>query len=305
MLLDEIIDYATNDSKSVSVLLRKCLILGHRLKNQRLIDWATEELNGYTSTDDLPSYRVLTVCAKGYMSGPFGSSVSNVPIPSYLLDEQHRHFATTVYLSEPLSSYEELMRSENGTFRMEWPGDLILLYQDRIKTQNGCHLAQAWQDVGKNAFAQLFDAVRNRTLKMALEIRSSIGDSDERLDDVSPQTAAMIERSVTTNIYGGVNVIASDRSHVTSSVNQGAQIITSGNEEQLHNALKNASVPDSDIAELKRAIEQDGPNNLGARVKTWIADNAPKAVIGGIRVGTAVAQSVLTAYLMQYYGLSH
>src|ERR1017187_8292218 len=154
------------------------LVLGHRLKNQRLIDWVTQELNGYDSNDNLPSYRVVSVGAKGYFSGPFGSSVSNMSIPSYLMDEIHRHFATTVYFRDSLSSYEELMRSNHDTFRLDWPGDLILIYQHKIKTQNGCHLAQAWQDIGKSSFAQLFDAVRNRTLKLALEIRASIGNKD-------------------------------------------------------------------------------------------------------------------------------
>jgi hypothetical protein len=301
MLLDEIIDIATSDTQSVSVLLRKCLILGHRIKNQRLIDWATQELNGYDS-DNLPDYRVLSVHARGYFSGPFGSSVTNLPIPSYLMEENHRHFATTVYLSDSLSTYEELMRADHSTFRVEWPGDLILLYQHKIKTQNGCHLAQAWQEVGKSAFAQLFDAVRNRTLKLALEIRASIGNKDETLDNVSSQAAAMIEHSVTNNIYGGVNVIASGHSNVNSTVTQNSTSITAGDKEQLEAALRQTGISDSSLSDLSKAIVHDGSNKMGKGVQAWIKENAPKALVGGIKLGAHIAQPVLTELLKQYFG---
>ncbi len=40
MLLDEIIELATDPKqKSVSTLLRKCLVLGTQLKNERLKSW--------------------------------------------------------------------------------------------------------------------------------------------------------------------------------------------------------------------------------------------------------------------------
>lgn len=303
MLLDEIIELAAGDTQPVSTLLRKCLILGHRLKNQRLIDWATQELNGYCSNDALPTYRVLNVGAKGYFSGPFGAAISNLPIPSHLMEEDHRHFATTVYLNDPVSTYEELMRSDEGGFRIEWPGDLILLYQKKIRTQNGCHLAQAWQDVGKSAFAQLLDVVRNRTLKLALEIRSSIGNKDETLDNVSPQAAAMIEHSVTNNIYGGVNVIASGHSSVSSTVKQNFTTISAGNREELDNVLRQAGISETSLSDLSRAIKEDGSMKMGSRVHAWIKENAAKTLIGGIKLGTSAAIPVLTEYLKQYFGV--
>jgi hypothetical protein len=305
MLLDEIIDLATTDREPVSVLLRKCLILGHRLKNERLIAWANQELKGYDSIDGLPTYRIYSTNAKGHLSGPFGSSVTNLQIPSLLLDEKHQHFATTVYLREPISSYEEMMRSDSEVFRCYWPADLVLLYQKRIRTESGCCLAQAWQDIGKNTLAQVFDAVRNRTLSLALEIRASIHGSDEALDNVSGQTAAAIDHSVTTNIYGGVNVIASGHSNVTSTVNQGSQTISVGNEEQLRDVMRHASLSEESLGALSQAIKQDGGDRIGAKVHSWVKENAPKAIIGGVKVGAQAAQAVLTAYLMQYFGLSH
>jgi hypothetical protein len=303
MLLDDIIEFAADDKQSVSSLLRKCLILGHRLKNDKLIGWANQELNGYESSDGLPEYRIVSTGAKGYMSGPFGSSINNFPIPSILLEQNHRHLATTVYLLEAIGSYEELMRAKHDTFRVEWPADFVLFYQRKIRTKDGCHLVQAWQDVGKSSFAQVFDAVRNRTLSMALEIRASLGDKDESLDHVSPQAASQIERSVTNNIFGGINVIASGHSSVNSTVSQTSSSITAGDKEQLETALRRTGLPESSLNDLSKAIQQDGSANMGSRVQAWIKENAPKALIGGVQLGAQVAKPVLTELLKQYFGL--
>jgi hypothetical protein len=43
-LLDDIIDLAASDTGSVATLLRKCLVLAHTLRNDRLLTWAENEL---------------------------------------------------------------------------------------------------------------------------------------------------------------------------------------------------------------------------------------------------------------------
>jgi hypothetical protein len=69
MLLDDIIDLATDDKQSIAVLLRKCIILASQLKNEQLKSWANKELNGYDPDDNLPPYRTLKTLAKGNFYG--------------------------------------------------------------------------------------------------------------------------------------------------------------------------------------------------------------------------------------------
>ena len=90
MLLDDIINLAADDKQSITVLLRKCLILASQLKNERLRTWANKELNGYDPEDTLPSYRVLKTIAKGDFSGSFGRQLRNWQIPAAVLEERHR-----------------------------------------------------------------------------------------------------------------------------------------------------------------------------------------------------------------------
>jgi hypothetical protein len=187
-------------------------------------------VNGYASDDELPSYRVVAAGAKGNFSGPFGSGVNNLPIAAVMLEESHRRFATNLPLQEAVSTYEDLVKREDSTVGIEWPADLIMYYQDTIVTANGCHLVQAWQALDRSAFAQIIDVVRNRALSMALDIRRSIGKSDEELENVSLQEAAKVERSVIQNIYGGNNFFSSDNSRISSENTRNETSITANDD---------------------------------------------------------------------------
>jgi AbiTii len=60
-LLDEIVDLSVKDDEKVSVLLRKCLVLAAKIKNDKLKEWAQHELNGYPYPN--PNSERLTACS--------------------------------------------------------------------------------------------------------------------------------------------------------------------------------------------------------------------------------------------------
>jgi len=68
-LLDDIITLAVDGKQSLTDILRNCLLLGHELKNDRLKEWANQELDGYESPDSTPEYRHITTgVAHGHFS---------------------------------------------------------------------------------------------------------------------------------------------------------------------------------------------------------------------------------------------
>jgi hypothetical protein len=81
-MLDDIVDGAVDDKVSLATLLRKCLVLADKLKNNKLKRWVLSELNGYESQDALPEYRILNINAVGLVLGPFGSAIKDQPIPA-------------------------------------------------------------------------------------------------------------------------------------------------------------------------------------------------------------------------------
>jgi hypothetical protein len=249
-LLDNIINMGTaNDPPPLTAVLRQCIVLANDLKAPLLRTWAEQELKGYSSPKDVPEYRIMQVGALGNFEG-VGVRYQARPIPSTLLKERHRWTATIHRLTEPVSSYESLGDSK-GALIYEWPSDMVALYQSSLL--RGCVLMTAWQQVPKTAIAGVLDTIRTRVLTMAIYIKNESEQSGMDLNQVErgSEEAQQIQRSVVTNVYGNLYVIAGN--HVVNTQN-----ITIGDWEDLKKLLNESGIGDADIGELAQAIEKDG-----------------------------------------------
>src|SRR6266480_933120 len=175
-LLDDIINLAVDGKQPLPDILRKCLLLGHELKNETLKTWANQELNGYPPTTTIPEYRIVHAEAKGNFTGQFGSGARNWPIPSAALNKEHRDFGEVVYLTQAVSAYQDVSNDEHDNITFPWPSNLALLYQSRF-FQGRYVLVSAWQEISKSTIVELLDSIRNRTLNMALQLKDELGTS--------------------------------------------------------------------------------------------------------------------------------
>lgn len=303
MLLEDIIDLATDNQQSITVLLRKCVVLGHQIKNERLKVWANKELNSYGKDDDLPAYRVTTTQSKGNFSGWGGSQTNGFIIPPAVLEQKHRRFATEARLPQAISAYEDLVRTAkpDGTILSPWPPDLVLYYQDRIRFKHNQQwsLVAAYQEIPKSGLVELLDTVRNRVLNMALEIQSEVGKKDEDLKKMTPQIEEKIDQTIIQQIYGGNVYIATGQSSMT--IQQ--QNIACGDWGQLEQVLRNSGLSQPELNELSSAVKQDG-QKMGSTVLDWIKKTGPNVLSSGVKIGAAIGQTLLTEYLKQYCGPS-
>ncbi len=303
MLLDEIIELATDNRQSITTLLRKCLVLAHQLKNERLRIWANEELNGYDSADNLPEYRIVPAGATGLFVGP-GWARFQQGIASVALDEKHRKFAESVEVAQSIGTLEHILTSapdSSSQISFQWNDNLVLLYRDKL--MSGWQLWSAHQTVPESAIAGILDTVRTRVLNMALEIRSEIGDKDEDLKKITPEESKKVDQTVVNNIFGGNVYVSAGQSTMTATtVQQQQQNIVAGDWEHLAKVLRSAGVSEPEIAELSTAIKEDG-QKVGSKVRDWVKTAAPKVLSGGVKIGATVGQTLLLEYLKQYFGL--
>jgi hypothetical protein len=247
-VLDEIIDLAVDSSGPLPVLLRKCLLLAHTLKNQRFRTWAEKELDGYDTTDELPEYRCVQAIAKGFFVDTFYAQINNRPLPAAVLKPEHKHFAEEVRLMQPIAAYHTEI-GKKGTPIVEWPPHLTAMYQSKFF--EGYALNRAWQEIPPSVFVALCDTVRNRVLKLALDIKDELGPVNDDIHAI-PQTK--VEQSVTNYIYGGSNIIAGTAHHFAQI---GEVNVTRGDFGSLLVALRELGIGEHDLGELKRAIDHD------------------------------------------------
>jgi hypothetical protein len=295
VLLDKIIDLATDTDKPLSVLLRQCVVLGHELKNDSLKTWANEELNGYKDVRKVPEYRIVNAGAVGIFNAGYMFPSITRPIPTGAMEKDHRWAAETVRLGEPVSAYENSLRSTKGhSLTYHWAADMVVYYQESFMP--GHALARAWQEVPFGAIAGMLDTIRTRVLNVALDIKKEIGDTDADLKKIEPNSerAERVNHIVINHIYGGT-VFVGDQQTIT-------QNIAMGNWQDLRDALLAVGIQEGDIGELSQAIEQDG-KTFGTRVKGWIGRNATKVFDKGLQVGASVGATVLTEYIKQHFGM--
>lgn len=303
-LLDDIINAAVDSKQPLPDILRKCLLLGHELKNERLKEWANQELNGYKSGEDVPDYRIIPAMAKGNFYGPFQAAYLNHPIPSLILQEEHRRFAEKVYLVQSVSAYADVLKDpepSRSVVHFNWDPNLVTYYQSRLMKQ-GFNLHAAWQEVPANAIAEMLDTVRNRTLNMALQIKDELGTSYTDLRKInSIEKQAGIQNIIFQNTGGSTNVAFGE-----ASVNASGQVqvvINQGDRKALDEVLSRAGVDAVALQKLTQAIQGDGGKSPGSNVGKWIKENAGKVLSGGVKVGVSIGQQLLTGWLKQHYGI--
>jgi hypothetical protein len=296
-LLDEIIDLAAREQGSVATLLRKCLVLAHALKNERLKVWAESELNGYTD-DEVPEYRHTVAPAKGLFVGAFGAQINSQPIPPAMLQERHRHFAESVELRQPIASYENA--AAGSQFQLDWPANLILIYQADF-FQGQYTLNRAWQEIPGSVLVGLIDTIKTRVLRLALELKEDLGSSSENLNELPKEK---VDQQVVTYIFGGTNVIASRDFTQIESIE-----ITQGDWSTLVKALNRVGVTDSAITELKAVLDDDSRDKtepkpgLGKRTAAWLKGLGKTSGQVALNVGVEVIKKEATKWILGYLGL--
>src|ERR1019366_2648575 len=295
-LLDEIINLAASEKGSVATLLRKCLVLSHTLKNDRLKAWAENELNGYEgNADGVPEYRKTAAAAKGFFVGPLGARINDQPIPPAVLQEQHRRFAESAVLFQPIAAYENI----RGDSRLviEWPANLTILYQAAF-FEGDYALNRAWQEIPASVVVGLIDTIKTRVLRFALELKDDLGLVS---DDLNELPKDKIDQQVTTYIFGGHNVIASKDFTQTNNIE-----INKGDWTALAEALNSLGVQTSAISELKPILDHDSKDvttpGLGKRTSDWLKQLGKKSGVMALSIGVDVAKKAVTNWILQYLG---
>lgn len=293
-LLEDIIAAATDSKEKCSDLLRRCLVLAYKLKNESLKRWVENELNGYLHDQILPDYRQSIGVAKGIFLGGFGRQINNQPLPPSVLEEEHRHWATDIRLNQPIAAYEACDGKTNLV--LQWPADLVALYQTAFVEHMA--LNRAWMEIPATTIVGLVDTVRTRILTFALEIQAALPNAAENaIENVS---AAKVESLVQITILGGNNVIGHvDRFDVSTAV-------TAGDIASLQKALQGLGLTKDDLAEIEPELDAAATNQLEEvpwRVRGWIVDAAKKVAKGSLKITEDAAKAIITAAVTKYFGL--
>jgi hypothetical protein len=171
-LLDQIERDALDERASVATALRRCVALGGRSGSQALRDWATQELDGYYGSDDLPEYRVVPAAIQlDGMTATAQVTGQAVP-PSTLPDPARGHIKEQVELRDGIGQIEDLAKRSEIKLGLPGGGDLARLMNAESSNPYQ-HIDRLYWSVSPIAVRGVVDQVRNALVKLVAEIRAT------------------------------------------------------------------------------------------------------------------------------------
>ena len=114
-MLQQIESDALDPASDIATVLRKCIALGGATGSESLRDWASRELKGYETDDELPSYR--RIVAPLLLDAVLGGSrmVQGQTVPPALIPEfAQETVGTTVSFPQPIAEIAGMITAAEG-----------------------------------------------------------------------------------------------------------------------------------------------------------------------------------------------
>lgn len=294
--LDDIISGATDESTSISNLLRKILIVGRQLKAYQISDWAKQELEGYSNDVELPIYRrELLTQVIGKWDGPFGYSVSH-PIDQMGIPEKLHTILFTIDLRQSIAELEAWIRC-NETKGQHWSSHYIFLYRElaekgEVPQIENLTLNNVYKEITMDKIQGAIDSVRTEALELALD-----------LQDVNPAAGESNETSPTVENNKGIATVVNnfkitvfgDDANVSygNSTTQ-TMLVSRGDVQSFVRALKALDIDKKALEELTKAAETSD-DERPSRIRQVLE----RIKSGVISIGTATTTKIATNQVEQ------
>lgn len=313
-LLQEVIDDLVNTEKSLSAPLMKLNYFGRLVKNQELIDYTQNELNGYRDKENIPDYRrtigTLFIDMQMYIHRHSGQ------LPVSMLEEPYREALKYVYVREGIAAIEKLAREaesgdSDGQIMTQLPMEMLHILQAPARK---LYKSDARVDVigarlagNSSIVVEIPNAIRTRLLEFTMSIAEMFGhdieiESFNKKAETNNQTI-IHQMNTTINNSGDGNVInTGNQNQIENNVS-----LYKGDIERLQRELAEQGIEENDITEISQIVQEEQPDvetgRLGEKSNGWISKIINKSLNGIGKIATGVSANLLATLVKQYYGM--
>lgn len=297
-LLDDVIEQASDGD--AATMLRKLMIVAHRLGADSLLAWVKAELNGYSDVTSVPDYRgPFTVNVQAVITGPGPSQGTTTLTRQGIPDGFDGLFEMS--FKDPVATLEAFAASESG-IAVPWDPAYIALYNGWIEEGLvpfieywGVYSAQKVFPQG--ALRGMIDVVRTKALELALDLQAEFPDAGEKggptVDNPAVEATVM---TVVNNIYGPVTGLAQGHN-----VTQKVRVVTG----DLDGALNSARhfLGDENLEQLRAVLNGDGnDDDKRSRLENFLSAVKSGSVTLAGGVTTELAAAGLLEIATQFFG---
>ena len=185
-LIPELIAMASDPTVKTTDLLRKALVAARLLKQPEFAAWINSELQGYSQSGDLPSYRVLQGELKVDVPGH-----GRLPLP--IRNAEMSRLITESRFGHPMGALEDLA-VPGEVVRSFFPSEQSQILIQELSLPGVPELA-----LGSNQVRGLIEAVRDKLLTWALDLAEA-GIQGEGMS-FTPQEQQQAQQLAPVNIH--------------------------------------------------------------------------------------------------------
>jgi hypothetical protein len=207
--ISAIVEQLTVSDSALATPLFETKVLATRIKNDELLKWVNQEIEGYDEDALLPDFRIVEGILKGsYMNGRLKVTNTALPVPQGSADVED--LLTKLKLRQSCSALEYLVRpgETQSAISYSLSGNLIQTLQQMYAEQNPyLSLYSVHIEASVSAVHDVLSVIRSKLLELMLELEVKFGETASIADLRSSNT--MINNYVQNIIYnsGSNNVI--------------------------------------------------------------------------------------------------
>ena len=297
-LLQEIQREAISSTTPLSDVLRKCLLLAHRIGSEDLKDWVSHELNGYPKEAGVPDYRrdPQPVVFADYFGPMLRANEQQVPYS--FIDEELKPWLP-IEIREGISSVVALQKAvDAGEVVFSCPPETYRLVKSHI---NGTQIVRMWRNIDSSFVNGIAETVRNRVLRFTLELDSHAPNSGDPISTLKAMPEE-IKQQFNTTIMGAVSNLSQGGDHVSQTVT-----INRGDLQAVATELSTMGFTVAEAKEFAQILSQETPKPDGTfsdKLKEAIAQASSKAGSGAIKISQSALGNILATITKQYFGIN-
>lgn len=259
-LLRDIQSAVVEQGAEIGSILLKVRLLAARLGSESLAEWVKHESEGYPRDAVLPNYRIVPVSYRATFYGPFGSAITNAPIPPYLIEKFGGEHWLKHKLRQSISSIEQLLSAGGGgggSFEID-ASNLILILQGKVYEGYACNSVTG--TIARGSIVEIQQAVRSRVLELTIELERAIpGAAEITLGDTQPSlqvSAASVAQITNQIVYGDVTSISSSGDAANFNISFGQ-----GDTTAFVRSLVSKGIPAADAEALGAIVATESPES--------------------------------------------
>lgn len=314
-IINDVINDLLDAEKSLVNPLMRLNYFGRLTKNNELIEFTNNEINGYKSRDAIvPEYRKtigsLIVEAQAYMNR------HTVEIPISMLDSPFNEALRYVDVREGIATVEKMAKEmleskvDNNEFYRPVPMEMLHIIQPALRKLYKSDVridAVGAKIIGNgNIIIDIPSYIRTKLLEFVMQIAEQFGYEIEiktynEKQETNNQTIVQFMSTNITNTGDGNVINTGDKAKIDANIT-----INKGNKDELSDFLQKNGISAEDTSELVEIIDTEEPNpekkTFGAKVNGWIGKMVNKALDGSWNVGIGAAGGLLAEAIGKYYG---